>query len=65
MTTVMTIGYQDRTVDELIAALAVADVKVLVDVGLTPLSRKAGKCHRSMVVDALVARAGAVETNHL
>jgi uncharacterized protein (DUF488 family) len=42
MTTVMTIGYQDRTVDQLIEDLATADAKVLVDVRLTPLSRKAG-----------------------
>jgi uncharacterized protein (DUF488 family) len=42
MTTVTTIGYQDRTVDDLIAVLRSASVKVLVDVRLTPLSRKAG-----------------------
>jgi hypothetical protein len=65
MTTVMTIGCQDRTVDELIAALAAAGVKVLVGVGLTLLSGTAGLRHRSMLVDALIARAGAVETIHL
>ncbi|MBE1551144.1 uncharacterized protein (DUF488 family) [Mycobacterium sp. OAS707] len=42
MTTVMTIGYQNRTVDDVVAMLRSADVKVLVDVRLTPLSRKAG-----------------------
>ena len=42
MTTVMTIGYQNSTVDDLIAALRSADVKILVDVRLTPQSRKAG-----------------------
>jgi uncharacterized protein (DUF488 family) len=42
MITVMTVGYQDRTVDDLIAVLRSADVKVLVDVRLTPLSRKTG-----------------------
>jgi uncharacterized protein (DUF488 family) len=42
MTAVTTIGYQDRTVDELIAVLRSARVKVLVDVRLTPSSRKAG-----------------------
>jgi uncharacterized protein (DUF488 family) len=41
MTTVMTIGYQHRTVDQLIGDLATTDAKVLVDVRLTPLSRKA------------------------
>ncbi|MGX9789612.1 DUF488 domain-containing protein [Mycobacterium sp. MMS18-G62] len=38
----MTVGYQDRTVDQLIETLATASVKVLVDVRLTPLSRKPG-----------------------
>jgi len=38
----VTIGYQDRTVDDVIAAMRAAEVKVLVDVRLTPLSRKAG-----------------------
>jgi uncharacterized protein (DUF488 family) len=38
----MTIGYQHRTVDELIEDLVSAVVNVLVDVRLTPLSRKAG-----------------------
>jgi len=42
MTAVTTIGYQDRTVDELIDVLRSARVKILVDVRLTPLSRKAG-----------------------
>ena len=42
MATVMTIGYQDRTIDDVVAMLRSADVKVLVDVRLTPLSRKAG-----------------------
>jgi uncharacterized protein (DUF488 family) len=38
----VTIGYQDRTVDDVIAATRAAEVKVLVDVRLTPLSRKPG-----------------------
>lgn len=38
----VTIGYQDRTVDDVIAAMRAAEVKVRVDVRLTPLSRKAG-----------------------
>ncbi|AGB21135.1 hypothetical protein Mycsm_00690 [Mycobacterium sp. JS623] len=42
MTAVMTIGYQGRTVDDVVAMLRSAEVKVLVDVRLTPLSRKAG-----------------------
>jgi uncharacterized protein (DUF488 family) len=42
MATVMTIGYQDRTIGDVVAMLWSADVKVLVDVRLTPLSRKAG-----------------------
>ena len=42
MPTFMTIGYQGRTVDDVVAMLEAADVKVLVDVRLTPLSRKPG-----------------------
>jgi uncharacterized protein (DUF488 family) len=38
----LTIGYPNRTVDDLITALRAARVKVLVDVRLTPMSRKAG-----------------------
>lgn len=37
-----TVGYERRTVDELITALTRAAVEVLVDVRLTPLSRKPG-----------------------
>jgi uncharacterized protein (DUF488 family) len=39
---VWTVGYQDRTVDDVIDALVSAGVEVLVDVRLTPLSRKPG-----------------------
>lgn len=39
---ITTIGYESRTVDELIGRLADADVNVLVDVRLTPRSRKPG-----------------------
>jgi uncharacterized protein (DUF488 family) len=42
MPDLMTIGYQDRTVDQLVDDLLAAGVKVLVDVRLTPLSRKPG-----------------------
>jgi uncharacterized protein (DUF488 family) len=42
MLEVVTIGYQHRTVDQLIDGLAAADIEVLVDVRLTPLSRKPG-----------------------
>ena len=42
MPDVLTIGYQDRTVDQFIEDLVAARIKVLVDVRLTPLSRKTG-----------------------
>jgi uncharacterized protein (DUF488 family) len=42
MPDVMTIGYQDRTVEQLIQDVVAAGIKVLVDVRLTPLSRKTG-----------------------
>ena len=38
----LTIGYQNRTVDDLVDTLRAAEVKALVDVRLTPLSRKPG-----------------------
>jgi uncharacterized protein (DUF488 family) len=38
----VTVGYQNRAVDDLIVTLRDTEVKVLVDVRLTPLSRKAG-----------------------
>ena len=37
-----TIGYEGRTVDDLISALGADRVEILVDVRLTPLSRKPG-----------------------
>lgn len=40
--TVVSIGYEGRTVDDLVAQLLQQDVHVLVDVRLTPLSRKPG-----------------------
>jgi uncharacterized protein (DUF488 family) len=40
MITLMTIGYQDRTVDQLIDDLATADAKVLVDVRWPRLGRR-------------------------
>ena len=46
---VITIGYEGRTVDDVIAALVVADVKVVVDVRLTPRSRKAGLSKHCLV----------------
>jgi uncharacterized protein (DUF488 family) len=39
---VMTVGYQGRGVDELLDALTGAGVRTVVDVRLTPLSRKPG-----------------------
>ena len=39
---ITTIGYEGHTVDDIIDMLRAADVKTLVDVRLTPLSRKPG-----------------------
>lgn len=41
-TTIISIGYEQRSVDDLIAALQHHDVSVLVDVRLNPISRKKG-----------------------
>ncbi|HET6736462.1 DUF488 family protein [Mycobacterium sp.] len=51
-----TVGYQDRTVDDLIDTLAAAGVEVLVDVRLTPLSRKPGMSKNRLT--ARLAEAG-------
>lgn len=40
--TLVTVGYEDRTVAELLEVLQDHDVEVLVDVRLSPVSRKAG-----------------------
>lgn len=40
--TLVSIGYEGRTVGDLVAQLLEQDVQVLVDVHLTPLSRKPG-----------------------
>ncbi|MCV7090023.1 DUF488 domain-containing protein [Mycobacterium interjectum] len=39
---VMTVGYQGRAVDQLVHDLSAAGVEIVVDVRLTPLSRKPG-----------------------
>lgn len=40
--TLVSIGYEGKTIDDLVAQLVEQDVQVLVDVRLTPLSRKPG-----------------------
>jgi uncharacterized protein (DUF488 family) len=51
----VSIGYEGRTLDELIDALVAAGVELLVDVRLTPLSRKPG-LSRKRLEAALVER---------
>ncbi len=58
----LTVGYEGRTAGELVAVLADARVDVLVDVRLTPLSRKPGLSKRQLA-DALAA--AGVEYLHL
>jgi len=50
----LTVGYEGRTAEELVVALADEGVDVLVDVRLTPLSRKPGLSKRQLA-DALAA----------
>lgn len=40
--TIVSVGYEGRTLDEVVSALVLNKVKVLVDVRLTPVSRKSG-----------------------
>jgi uncharacterized protein (DUF488 family) len=60
--TLLTVGYEGRTAAELVDILTEAEVDVLVDVRLTPLSRKPGLSKRRLA-DALVA--AGVEYLHL
>ena len=59
---VATVGYERRTVDELITALTEAAVEVLVDVRLTPLSRKPGLSKKRL---AVLLQAAGIEYLHL
>ncbi|SON60269.1 hypothetical protein MSIMFI_01763 [Mycobacterium simulans] len=58
----VSIGYQGRTVDELVRHLIDNDVDVLVDVRLTPVSRKPGLSKRQL--SAAVAAAGIEYVHH-
>jgi uncharacterized protein (DUF488 family) len=53
---ITTVGYQGRTVDDIIDMLRAADVKTLVDVRLTPLSRKPGLSKHSLAARLRAAR---------
>jgi uncharacterized protein (DUF488 family) len=57
-----TVGYERRTVDELISTLTGAAVEVLVDVRLTPSSRKPGLSKRRL---AMLLRAARIDYLHL
>lgn len=52
--TLVSIGYEGRTVSDLVAQLLDQDVRVLVDVRLTPLSRKPG-LSKTKLAEALAA----------
>ncbi|MCX8556204.1 MULTISPECIES: DUF488 domain-containing protein [Mycobacteriaceae] len=52
--TLVSIGYEGKTVDDLVARLLEQDVQVLVDVRLTPLSRKPG-LSKTKLSEALAA----------
>ena len=53
--TLVSIGYEGKTVDDLVARLLEQDVQVLVDVRLTPLSRKPG-LSKTKLSEALAAQ---------
>jgi uncharacterized protein (DUF488 family) len=52
--TLVSIGYEGKTVGDLVAQLVEQDVQVLVDVRLTPLSRKPG-LSKTKLAEALAA----------
>ncbi len=59
---VFTIGYEGRTVDDLVGELVANGVEVLVDVRLTPTSRKRGFSKRSL---AEAVTASGIEYAHV
>lgn len=59
--TIVSIGYERRTVDELISLLRENNVDVLVDVRLTPISRKQG-FSKSALAEAL--KGAGIEYRH-
>lgn len=59
--TLVSVGYEGRSVDDLIAQLVEQDVRVLVDVRLTPLSRKPGLSKTKL---AIALRAAGIEYVH-
>ncbi len=42
MSTILTIGYEGSTIEDLVATLKLADTQVLIDIRDVPLSRKRG-----------------------
>ncbi len=58
----VSLGYEGRSVDELVAGLLAESVTVLVDVRLTPLSRKPGLSKRKL---AEALEAGGIRYLHL
>src|SRR3954471_17458392 len=60
--TLVSIGYEGKTVVDLVAQLLEQGVRVLVDVRLTPLSRKPG-LSKSKLAEALVA-VGIIYVHH-
>ena len=60
-TTIVSVGYEGRSADELIRTLQQSKVEVLVDVRLTPISRKKGLSKKALA--AALAEAG-IEYRH-
>ncbi|MPY94136.1 MAG: DUF488 family protein [Acidimicrobiia bacterium] len=59
--TIVSIGYEDRTLEELVEDLAGAEVEVLVDVRMTPSSRKRGLSKGAL---AAALAEGGIEYRH-
>ncbi|MCT2059583.1 MULTISPECIES: DUF488 domain-containing protein [Dietzia] len=62
---VVSIGYEGRTADDLISDLRRQDVQVLVDVRLTPLSRKPGLSKTKLAAALAAAGIGYVHARSL
>lgn len=62
MHTIWTIGYEQATIDDVIAALAAADTEVLADIRYLPLSRRPGFSKSAL---AAAAREAGIEYRHI
>ncbi|MCY4190052.1 MAG: DUF488 domain-containing protein [Rhodospirillaceae bacterium] len=62
MSTILTIGYEGSTIEDLVATLKLADIQVLIDIRDVPLSRKRGFSKKAL---AATLQGSGIEYVHL